>query len=244
MPASEDAFQQGREEATVFFTSDMDQTGREYSSFAGRVLAARLIYRTTQHTSRNLAEENPGDFKNGEFWRRHRAIDNDLVMMRASLPLDLQLSRNFRCQNAIFVNALICTSVICLHRAALSKMDLLEAPAHMIHQSQTRLIAAAEEVISILKITDDLHTALQNPILDFSTYMAAVVFLEDFTAENSDQSKDNLVFLLNVTITMGKSHPVVRLLAYQLAMDMRQSGIDSPVVQQVCIRVFMQQSLN
>ncbi|KAI1257317.1 hypothetical protein MGN70_000357 [Eutypa lata] len=112
-------------------------------------------------------------------------------------------------------------------------MYSLEPPTNVVHQSQIRLIAAAEEVLSILKITNDLHAALQNPILAFSTYMAATVFLEDFTAEHNDQSKDNLIFLLNITNMMGKSHPVVRLLAHQLAMDMRQCGIDSPVVQQV-----------
>lgn len=159
-------------------------------------------------------------------------------MMHASLLPDLQLSRNFRCQNAVFVNAIFYTTTICLHRAALSKMYSLEPPTNVVHQSQIRLIAAAEEVLSILKITNDLHAALQNPILAFSTYMAATVFLEDFTAEHNDQSKDNLIFLLNITNMMGKSHPVVRLLAHQLAMDMRQCGIDSPVVQQVCLYLY------
>lgn len=97
-------------------------------------------------------------------------------MMHASLLPDLQLSRNFRCQNAVFVNAIFYTTTICLHRAALSKMYSLEPPTNVVHQSQIRLIAAAEEVLSILKITNDLHAALQNPILAFSTYMAATVF--------------------------------------------------------------------
>lgn len=103
----------------------------------------------------------------------------------------------------------------------------------MLHQSQIRLIPAAEEILSILKIISDLDTALRNPIMAFSMYMSALIFLEDFTMEQSDSSKDNLVFLLNMAIAMGDSNPVVRSLAHQLAVDMKLCGIDSPIVEQV-----------
>jgi hypothetical protein len=143
------------------------------------------------------------------------------------LPNNLRLPRSFRSQNAVFINVNIHTAVICLHREALSKMRQLSLPEHSMLQSQARLLPAAEEILNIFRMITELDAALKNPLMAFSAYMAALVFLQDFMTDHNHQSEDNLDLLLRIMIAVSKTNAVARSLANQLAMDMRQSGISS-----------------
>ncbi|KAF4434239.1 Citrinin biosynthesis transcriptional activator ctnR [Colletotrichum fructicola] len=136
--------------------------------------------------------------------------------------------------NATFVNIIIHTSIILLHRAALSTIERAGTPHHMIQQCRARLFAAAEEILNILRMMPDVNDMLKNPMLTFSMYMASLVFLDQPTSTEPDyQRQENLDFTLRLMILAAKTwgNPVTRSMAIQLAVDMRQRGLDSAAVE-------------
>lgn len=218
--------------------------GTKFSAFAARILATSHFHQAFQHSARTSAEKDTWDIQTSLHWKRHREIDNDLTMLLQSLPEDVKLPGNISSQNAAFVNIIIHTSVICLHRAAVSAMQNIGGAEEMVCQSRTRLTAAAEEVLNILRMMPDANEMLKNPMLAFSMYMASLVFLgQPKSAEPDYQRQGNLDLTLRFMILAANTwgNPVTRSMAIQLASDMRQQGLDSSVVEKVsCSRHLVQ----
>ncbi|KAL0939654.1 binuclear zinc transcription factor [Colletotrichum truncatum] len=234
LPASENAFETGSEEPTSYLTSVLHQEGQGFSPFAGRVLATSLFYQTFQHSTQLPRNGVCSDVDISLYWKRHHEIDNDLVALLQGLPGDLQLPCKIRCQNATFVNIIIQTSIICLHRGVLSSTQRLGLSEQTIRQSRGRLIAAAEELLNIFRMMPDVNQALKNPMLTFSVYTASLVFLDQpVSADPHYQRQDSLNFILRIMMLAAKTwdNPVTGSMAAQLASDMRQRGIDSPAVE-------------
>ncbi|KAH8751304.1 binuclear zinc transcription factor [Diaporthe sp. PMI_573] len=234
LPASEEAFQTGSEEHTSPLTSMVHLEGRNISAFASRVLATSHFYQAFQHSARTPSANDTWDLQTSLHWKTHREIDNDLAMLLHCLPEDVKLPESIRCQNATFVNIIIHTSVICLHRAAISTMRKFGILENMVCQSRSRLIAAAEEILNILRMMPDVNDMLKNPMLAFSMYLASLVFLDQMGLDEPDyQCQGNLDFTLRFMILAAKTwgNPVTRSMAIQLAVEMRQKGLDSLVVE-------------
>ncbi|KAK3320316.1 binuclear zinc transcription factor [Cercophora scortea] len=229
LPASEEAFNNNFEEQTNSLADALQHQGEKYSLFAGKVMTSHLFHRTLELTSDMVSKNDPRDIKNSPYWKRHAEINNELSTMLMFLPSNLQLPKNIRCHTAVFVNISIHSAIICLHRAALTRARThqLDLPDYLRRQSQARLLPAAEEILGILRMTTDIHAAFKNPLLVHSTYTAAIVFLDDMTAEHSHQSQSNLDFLLNILVGLGRTNVVTRSLAIQLAMDMKKRGYHS-----------------
>ncbi|KFY48869.1 hypothetical protein V495_00960 [Pseudogymnoascus sp. VKM F-4514 (FW-929)] len=100
-------------------------------------------------------------------------------------------------------------------------------------QSQDRLLLAAKEIHNIFRKVNDLEATLKNPLMAFSVYVAALVFLEAFVSDHNHQSEENLNFLYNILIAVGRTSAISKSLAIQLAMDMRQSGFDASALEKV-----------
>ncbi|KAK0610597.1 hypothetical protein B0T17DRAFT_500407 [Bombardia bombarda] len=234
LPGSEDSFNIGFQESTCSLPDAIHQDIKchDYPPFAGRVVAAHLFHKTLQLTSEPFPEGTLEDVKNSPYWKRHMDLDNNLSTMLMFLPGTLELPKNIRCLNAVFINVNLHTAVICLHRAALLNMRQQGLPVYLV---KTRLLAAAEEILNIFRMIVDMSTALKNPLMVFSAYMAALVFLDDFTTDRGQSSESNLLFILRVMTSMGKTNAVTRSLAIQLAMDMMQNGFDSSVFDTVRI---------
>ncbi|EXF74016.1 binuclear zinc transcription factor [Colletotrichum fioriniae PJ7] len=233
LPASETAFETGVEEQTSPLTSILLQEGRDFSAFAGRVLAAASFFQAFQHSTRTLPDDDLTDPRTSRNWKRHREIDNDLVGLLAALPDDLTLPQNIQSRNATFVNAIIHTSVILLHRASLARIESFGLPEHMAKQSQARLICAAEEILNVIRMMPDITQTLKNPMMTFSMYTASLVFLENWDTSAQDyRRQDNLDFILRIIILAAKAwnNPVTKSTAVQLAVDMRQRGLGSEAV--------------
>ncbi|PNH53530.1 hypothetical protein VD0003_g3916 [Verticillium dahliae] len=232
---SEEAFKSGVEEKTRTLKSVLQETGERYSSFAGRILAAHLFHETMEHTEQPAAEGNPEDVKNGLYWKQHRDIDNSLATLLMALPETLRLPRNIRSANAVFVNVMTQAAIISLHRAAQWTMRPLRdiLPEHTVRQSQNRLLPAAEEILHVFRMVPDIEATMQNAMLTFAAYMAALVFLEDFAAEHSQQSESSMDFLVGMLVTVGRNNAMVASLANQLAIDMHHLGIKSAVATKV-----------
>lgn len=236
LPASEESFQAGSEEHTSPLTSMLHLEGQNFSAFAARVLAASHFQQAFHHSAKTSSERDTWDTQSSLHWKRHREIDNDLSMLLHCLPEDVKFPNNIRCQNATLVNIIIHTSVICLHRATISKMQKVGVWEDTVRQSRFRLITAAEEILNILRTMPDINHMLRNPMSAFSLYMASLVFLDQPESSEPDYQRQGnldltLRFMILAATTWG--NPVTRSMAIQLAMDMRKHGLDSPVVQKV-----------
>lgn len=197
------------------------------------MLAAHLFYQTAKHVSSHVLDENATDIRNGSFWMRHTTIDNDLATLLMRLPENLQLPRSLQCQNALFTNIMIHTTIICLNRAAIRETRRLALPPSLLNRSQARLLSAAEEIFNILREIADMDAAFSNPLLAYSAYVASTVYLDKSIAEQKRRAEFNLTYLLHIMITLSKTNAVARSLAIQLADDMKTVGLDSSTIETV-----------
>jgi hypothetical protein len=152
LPSSEDAFEMSRPETTLTLMEAMSPVGAgKLSSFGGIVLMACLFGRNLIHLHRPDADDRDHDL-NGEFWKRHRNMDNILLNTSLCLPDHLKLPSGITNPNVIFVNMNIHTSTICLHQAAIFKADKNKLPASVSAESKVRCITAANEIASIMRM--------------------------------------------------------------------------------------------
>jgi hypothetical protein len=160
LPASDEAFEMSKPERTQSLADAMSPSGAsKLSAFAGVVLMACLFGRNLIHLHRPDADERDNDL-NGEFWKRHRNMDNILLNTSLSLPSHLKLPNGLSNPNIVFTNMNIHTSTICLHQAAIYKADKNHLPASISAESKVRCITAANEIASVMRMIShmDLST--------------------------------------------------------------------------------------
>jgi len=120
------------------------------SGFAGVVLMACLFGRNLLHLHRPTPDDKDDDL-NGEFWKRHRAMDNILLNTALALPDSLRLPTGLNDPNIVFMNMNIHTSTICLHQAAIFKADRNRMSARIAAESKVRCISAAAEIANVMR---------------------------------------------------------------------------------------------
>jgi len=153
LPASEDSFESGRPARTICLKeATTDQGAAQLSAFASVVLMAALFGRNLIHLHRTDPDDRDDDVEQGEFWRRHRHMDNILINTSLSLPAHLKLPHGIMDPNIIFTNMNIHTSTICLHQAAIFKADKNRLPPRVSNESKHRCIVAAAHIASIMKM--------------------------------------------------------------------------------------------
>jgi len=69
-----------------------------------------------------------------------------------NLPLPLRTVK----PGVVFANMCIHTSAICLHQAAIFKVDKHRLPASVSHESRVRCLTAAAEIASIMRMISHL----------------------------------------------------------------------------------------
>lgn len=116
---------------------------------------ACIFGRNLTHLHRPDPHDNDNDL-NGEFWKRHRSLDNILLNTSLSLPNQLRLPNGISDSNIIFCNMCIHTSTICLHQAAIFKAEKNRMPNQIIAESKRRCIIAADQIASIMKMVSHL----------------------------------------------------------------------------------------
>jgi Fungal specific transcription factor domain/Fungal Zn(2)-Cys(6) binuclear cluster domain len=160
LPASEEAFNKGTPEQTPSLSEVMIGDGAsQLSPFGGVILMATLFGRNLTHLHRPTPEDRDHDL-NGEFWKRHRALDNILLNTSLSMPSNLRLPAGIFSANIVFLNMNIHTSTICLHQAAIFKADKNRMTAQISAESKRRCIIAADQITNIMKMIShvDLST--------------------------------------------------------------------------------------
>lgn len=156
LPTSDESFEMSKPETTQSLHEAMSPTGAsKLSSFAGVVLMACLFGRNLIHLHRPDSDDRDHDL-NGEFWKRHRSMDNILLNTSLSMPSHLKLPSGLGNPNIVFTNMNIHTSTICLHQAAIYKADKNHLPASISAESKVRCISAANEVASIMRMISHL----------------------------------------------------------------------------------------
>lgn len=134
--------------------------------FGGVVLSACLFGHNFDHLHQNGPNEHPEDVSNGEFWKRHRRMDNVLSNTFMFLPDHLRLPGGLRDMNIAFIHMNIHASSICLHQAAVLTAERNKVSQTFIRQSRARSFMAAEEIANIMKLIShfDVSDVSQYPL--------------------------------------------------------------------------------
>ena len=151
LPADEESYDLSKPANTMSLNEALDPEGApNLSGYAGVILMACLFGRNLTHLHRPGPDDADDDL-NGEFWKRHRHMDNILLNTALALPDPLRLPSGLNDPNIVFLNMCIHTSTICLHQAAIFKADKNKMPARVSAESKVRCITAAAEIASIMR---------------------------------------------------------------------------------------------
>ncbi|PMD17478.1 fungal-specific transcription factor [Hyaloscypha hepaticicola] len=229
LPASDEAFEMSKPERTQSLSDAMSPSGAsKLSAFAGVVLMACLFGRNLIHLHRPDADERDNDL-NGEFWKRHRNMDNILLNTSLSMPSHLKLPNGLSNPNIVFTNMNIHTSTICLHQAAIYKADKNHLPASISAESKVRCITAANEIASIMRMISHMDLSAINPFISFCLYVAARVFVQYLKSRPDDsQTGDSLRFLLSAMNALKRKNPLTESFLVQLDVDLEGLGMRNP----------------
>ena len=229
LPASEEAFLTGKAETTPSLADVLAGEGTSaLSSYASVCLLSTLFGRNLTHLHRPGDDDNDHDL-NGEFWKRHRGIDNILLNTSLSLPAHLRLPYGLNDPNIIFANMNIHTSTICLHQAAIFKADKHRLPAQISAESKRRCIVAADQITNIMKMCSHLDLSVLNPFIAFCLYVAARVFVQYLKSKREDSTvRASLTFLLSAMMALRNKNPLTESFLVQLDVDLEGSGLNIP----------------
>lgn len=246
LPAPDEAFELSRPEQTPSLQDAMGPAGAgKLSPFGGVVLMACLFGRNLVHLHRPDADDRDHDL-NGEFWKRHRQMDNILLNTSLCLPSQLKLPCGLGNPNVVFTNMCIHTSTICLHQAAIFKADRNRLPASVSSESKVRCITAANEIASIMRMVSHLDLsavciramfsrngadsfAQMNPFISFCLYVSARVFVQYLKSRPEDsQTADSLRFLLSAMNALKRRNPLTESFLVQLDVDLEALGARIP----------------
>ena len=134
------------------------QQVRSLSAFAGVIFVTHFFGLNLHHLHRPGPNDREHDL-NGDFWKRHRNMDNVLSNTSLSLPSHLRLPAGVRNPNIVFLNFAIHTSTICLHQAAIFKAENNQLTSSVIEQSRARCLLAAGEIASVMRMTGHVDVA-------------------------------------------------------------------------------------
>lgn len=129
-----------------------------YSSFSGTIIVCHLFNMILKHVHRPKETDNPENYEYGEYWKRHREIDNTLSSAFMFLPESFRLPTNIGDRGAVNTNLNFHAAIICLHHAALERIETYNLPEYAKRISQDRLSAAAQEIVNIVKLTSHVSS--------------------------------------------------------------------------------------
>ena len=151
LPSDEQSYELSKPGKTMSLPEALVPDGApNLSGYGGVILMACLFGRNLTHLHRPEPNDNDDDL-NGEFWKRHRNMDNILLNTALAIPDSLRLPTGLNDPNIIFLNMCIHTSTICLHQAAIFKADKNRMPSRISAESKVRCITAAAEIASIMR---------------------------------------------------------------------------------------------
>lgn len=151
LPASEEAFASGQEEDCPYLDDVMK--GAPYSGFSGSLVLNQILKAIMSHVHLIRPSDRPEDATHGEFWKRHRRLDNQLSSLFMFMPERFRLPENIRDPLATYINLNFHASVICLHHVALEVIEKHGLGDPLRKDSRYLLKNAADEITRIVKMT-------------------------------------------------------------------------------------------
>ncbi|KAK6544389.1 hypothetical protein TWF694_001087 [Orbilia ellipsospora] len=229
LPSSDDAFEAGRPTKSFTLKEALTPHGApSLSSYAGVIIMAALVGRNLLHLHRPDEGEDDSDYEKGEFWRRHRHMDNILLNTVMSLPPQFKLPNGIMNPNIVFTNMNIHTCTICLHQAAIFKADKYKLPSSVSKESKYRCVSAAAQITAIMKMIGSQDMTSMNPFVSFCLYVAARVFVQYLKSNPNDENiRSSLEFLISAMGHLKKLNPLTESFLVQLDVDMIGS-MDNP----------------
>ncbi|KAH6664927.1 fungal-specific transcription factor [Halenospora varia] len=229
LPASEEAFETGVAQPTISLAAALTPDGAsKVTPFGGVILSATLFGHNFQHLHRTGPNERPDDHSYGEFWKRHRKMDNVLSNTFMFLPEHLRMPGGIRDMNVVFLHMNIHASSICLHQAAVLTAERYNLDQSIIHQSRARCLMAAEEITNLMRLICHVDPSNMNSWLGFCLYVAGGVMLQDSKRNPSNtELPTNLEFLLAAMKAVGIRHSITKHFTAQLEIDMEASVVPS-----------------
>ncbi|CAK1355384.1 unnamed protein product [Cercospora beticola] len=221
LPADEDAYDLSRPARTTSLPEALEPHATStLTPFAGVVVMACLFGKNLTHLHRPDADDREGDL-DGNFWKRHRSIENMLLNIALSLPDSLRLPAGLNNANTVFVNMNIHTSTICLHQAAIFKAEKNRMPPRIAAECKVRCVTAAAEIANIMRQISHLDLAATNAFVPFCLYVAARVFVQYLKARSNDaQVRASLQFLLSAMHAIKRKNPLTESFLVQLDIDL------------------------
>ncbi|KAJ3570519.1 hypothetical protein NPX13_g5702 [Xylaria arbuscula] len=224
LPSTEAAFHNGErmETGTIH---DAFKGDHSYSSFSGTIIVCHLFNLILKHVHRPKQTDNPENYEYGEYWKRHREIDNTLSSAFMFLPESFRLPANISDRGAVNTNLNFHAAIICLHHAALERIETYNLPEYAKHISQNRLIAAAQEIVNIVKLTSHVSSGSKTPLVALSLFCATSVFIHFCKEGCTPTHADNLDFILSAMSAIGRTHFITRAFLRQALLDIEQNGV-------------------
>ncbi|KAI0194187.1 hypothetical protein F4808DRAFT_464600 [Astrocystis sublimbata] len=227
-PPNEAAFQSG-EPMNTCSIHDVFKGGHSYSSFSGSIVVCHLFNLILKHAHRPKQNDNPEDYEYGDYWKRHRDIDNTLSSAFMFLPDSFRLPENYRDLTAINTNLNLHASIICLHHAALERIDTYSLPDSIKRISHDRLSAAAQEIVNIMKLTSHVSANPKTPLAAVSLFCTASVYMYFCKDNHTPTNVDNLDFILAAMEAIGRTHSLTRSFLRQALLDIELNGVQDIV---------------
>lgn len=227
LPAAESAFESGEKEET--FSIHDAFKGQAYSSFAGAILICHIHNQILRHVHKPKPNDNPDNYEYGEYWQRHRDIDNVLSSAFVYLPQSFRLPDNYRDPIAVHTNLNLHASAICLHHSAIENIDTYKLPESAKKSSQDRLTTAAQEIVNIIKLTSHVNTSPKSPLTALSMYCAASVYMYLCKENQAPTNLSNLDFIISAMEALGRNHSITRAFLRQVVVDIERNDLGNIV---------------
>ncbi|EHK20134.1 uncharacterized protein TRIVIDRAFT_122942, partial [Trichoderma virens Gv29-8] len=231
LPASEEAFASGQEENTPYL--DEVLKGAPYGGFSGSIILNHILKAIMSHVHIIKPSDHPEDVMNGGFWKRHRRLDNQLSSLFMFMPDRFRLPENLRDPLATYINLNFHASVICLHHVALEIIEKHGLDGSLRKDSLCLLKNAAEEIVSIVKVTSHRSSLFSNPLCAFSLYCATTVYVylakQDPSSEINPNDMSNLELIINAMEAVGRIHMVTCAFMQQACLDIDNNGLSGRI---------------
>ncbi|KAI1661952.1 hypothetical protein F4813DRAFT_346394 [Daldinia decipiens] len=227
LPAPESAFLSGEKVETCNIQNALK--GQTYSSFAGAILVCHIFNQILKHVHRPKPTDNPDNYEYGEYWRRHRELDNILSGAFMYLPGSFRLPDNYRDPVAVHTNLNLHASIICLHHAAIETIETYKLPESAKKICHDRLSTAAQEIVNIMKLTSHVNSGPKSPLAALSLYCAASVYVYLCKETQTPTNIENLDFIIAAMQAFGKNHSITRAFLRQVVIDIERNGVGNIV---------------
>ncbi|KAM7219860.1 transcriptional activator protein acu-15 [Rhypophila decipiens] len=225
LPVPEEAFETEKPEKS-FPLQDVFN-GAQYPTLAGVVINCHIFKVLLSHINRPWPDDRPQDVDSGPFWQRHRDLDNMLSNTFMFLPEQFRLPKNLLNPIAVRTTLNLHGSTICLHNTAWSVADRYNLPDALKNISKTRSLAAAQEIVGVIKLLRAAGDFVKRPLTIPSLYCAAAAFIHQGMENPDDFPVSNLEVIVECIEIVSRQDVMARAYLNQLVLDIVQSGLSA-----------------